>query len=350
MPSLCSCEEKDNGNKSSVLQAYELRISGKADKAEELLNELLKTDSTDAAAYFELARTKHHMFLGKDQLALEEWKDVVFSLQQSVRFAPKNEIYAFYYAYACFFNAYISMMMEKPDAGENIASAIDAFQSVLKLDPDCHEAQLYLVDIYAYLPENMGGNREKAGIEASALKNNDKIWGAMADARLMPDNADFVSYWQNVAKEAGNDVQVSEELGRAYLLQSDTENGTKYFLEAIHADITKRYLYMNLVRYHVMLSQQNPDLKPAHLEEAERLVNLYLQSVPALVAPVKAYAYGALGMIRMFGGDNSGSNEYKQMAASTDPYYSRGSGNPSEMLYSRPDEVKIHYSSFLMPF
>jgi len=350
MPSLCSCEEKENDNKSSVLQAYELRISGKADKAEELLNELLKTDSTNAAAYFELARTKHHMFLGKDQIAPEKWEDIVFSLQQAVRLVPNNEIYAFYYAYACFFNAYISMMMEKPDAGAAIALTCDAFQVVLNLEPDCHEAQLYLVDIYAYLPENMGGDKEKAGVLASDLNHKDKIWGAMANARLMADNTDFVSYWQNVTKEAGNDAQASEELGRAYLLQSDTENGTKYFLEAINADITKRYLYMNLVRYHVMLSQQNPDLKSVHLEEAERLVNIYLQSVPALVGPVKAYAYGALGMIRMFGGDNAGSNEYRQMAASIDPYYSRGSGNPSEMLYGLPDEVKIHYSSFLMPF
>lgn len=172
----------------------------------------------------------------------------------------------------------------------------------------------------------------------------------MADARLMPDTADFISYWQNVSKTAVNDVQASEELGRAYLLNSDTENGTKFYLEAIRADMAKRYLYMNLVRYHVMLSQQKPDLKSAHLEEAERLVNLYLQSTPALVAPVKAFAYGALGVIRMFGGDNAGSNEYKQMAVSTDPYYSRASGNPSAMLYSRPDEVKIHYSSFMMPF
>lgn len=173
VPSLGHCEEKDNDSKNSVLQAYEVRMSGKADKAEELLNELLKTDSTDAAAYFELARTKHHMFLGKDQIAPEEWQEVVVASQQAVRLAPENEIYAFYYAYACFFNAYISMMMGKPDANTSIASAIDAFKSVLNLEPDCHEAQLYLVDIYAYLPENMGGSREKAGIEASDLKNKD---------------------------------------------------------------------------------------------------------------------------------------------------------------------------------
>ena len=350
MTSLYSCEDTVNDNKIIVSDAYELRISGKAEKAEELLIELLKKDSTNAFAWFELARTKHHLFLGGTQFSAAEWEEVVNSLQQATRRAPDNKIIAFYYAYSSFFDAYISMMMQNPDAGENIASAIDAFQSVLNLDPDCHEAQLYLVDIYGYLPEDMGGNKEKAGVSASDLNDKNKVWGAMANARLMPDNADFVLYWKNVEKEAGIDAQVLEELGRAYLLKSDTENGTKYFKDAISTDMTRRYLYMHLVRYHLLSSQQNPNAREEHIVEAEKLANSYLQSSPVLTPPLKAYAYGILALIKMFSGDYSGSSEYQEIATSIDPYYSKGMGIPSEMLYCPPDEVKIQYNSFFLPF
>jgi hypothetical protein len=350
MPSLYGQEGLADPETTKITEAYELRINGKAEKAEELLKDLLKNDSTDALAYFELARTKQHLFLGGTQFSMEKWVEVVSSSQQAVRYAPDNEIFAFYYAYASFFNAYISMMMQNPDVGKKVAHTCDAFQAVLNLNPDCHEALLYLVDIYAFLPEDMGGNKEKAGIIASDLNKKNKVFGAMAYARLMPDTADIVLLWENVRKEAGNNAQVLEELGRAYLLKSDGENGTRYFQEAINSDNAKRYLYMNLARYHILSTQENPDKSGEHLEEAEKLVNRYLQSGTEFVPPLKAHAYGILALIKMISGDNQGSNEYQEMAKSIDPYYSKGMGRPPELLYCPPDDVKIQYSSFFMPF
>ncbi|HJZ39069.1 MAG TPA: hypothetical protein VJ203_01750 [Bacteroidales bacterium] len=338
------------GSERGVFEAYELRINGETEKAEALLDEILKEDSTDALAYFELARTKHHEFLGGTQFSAEEWKEVMHALQKAVRYAPDNEIFAFYYAYSCFFNAFISMMRQQPDVGEKVTLTCDAFKNVLKLNPDCHEAQLYMIDIFNYLPAEMGGDKEKAGIIAAELNTRDELYGAMADARLLPENSDFVMYWQNIEKEAGHNAQLMEELGRAYLLKSDTENGTKYFQDAIRADITRRYLYMHLVRYHILSIQQDPDAKAAHLGKAIELTNSYMQSTPEILAPLKAYAYGILSLIKMIGGEESSSNEYREMATALDPYYSKAMGMPSSMLYCPPDEVKIQYSSFFMPF
>jgi tetratricopeptide (TPR) repeat protein len=350
LPSVYSNDSMINSEATKVMEAYELRINGKAEKANELLHEILMIDSTDALAYFELARTKHHLFLGGNKFSPEEWNEVLSSLKQATRYAPDNEIYAFYYAYACFFNAFISMMMQNEDVNENVALACDAFNIVLHINPDCYPAMLYLVDIYGSLPENMGGDKEKAVNLASELNNKNRLFGAIAYAKLLPDTADHLLYWQNVAKETSINAQVLEELGRAYLLKSDTDNGTKYFQEAIDSDITQRYLYMHLVRYHILSVQQNPDAKVKHLEEAEKLVNSYLQSDPDLTPPLKAYANGILALIKMIGGDNNSSNEYQEKAKSIDPFYSRAMGIPPAMLYCRPDEVKIQYSSFFMPF
>ncbi|MBN2480424.1 MAG: hypothetical protein JXB19_01690 [Bacteroidales bacterium] len=350
MPFLYGGTPDVDEQEASVMTAYELRINGKADEAETMLSELLKNDSTDALAYFELARTKHHIFLGSGQYTQEKWTEVMHALQQAVRYAPGNEIYTFYCAYASFFNAYISMMMQSPDAAEDVAHACDAFQAVLNLDPDCFPARLYLVDIYGYLPENMGGDKDKAGNIAADLNKKNRIFGAMASAKLLPDDADHVSYWQNIIMETGNNPHVLEELGRAYLLASDTENGTKYFQDAIQADVAKRYLYMNLARYHLLSSQQNPDNQAEHLEEAEKLVNTYLSSKPELPPALKAYSNGMLALIKMVGKDNEGSKKFQETAALIDPYYSKGTGMAPEMLYCKPDEVIIRYSSFFMPF
>jgi tetratricopeptide (TPR) repeat protein len=333
-----------------VSEAYELRINGKADKAELLLQDILKSDTTNSLAYFELARTKHHMFLGGTQFSSEEWGKVMSNLQQAVRYAPDNEIFAYYYAYSGFLNAFISMMREQPDVAEKIAQTCDAFQAVLSLNPDCHAATLYLVDIYASLPEEMGGNRDKAGSIATELTKKDKVLGALASSKLLPETDDKIAYWQNVAGEAGMNAQVMEELGRAYLLKNDTENGIKYFQDAMQADHAKKYLSMNLMRYYMMSTAQNADKKDEYLAEAEKLVNTYINSDPQPVPSLKAYGYGILALLKMIGQDENGQKEYQDKASSIDPFYSRATGMAPDMLYCRPDAVKIQYSSFFMPF
>ncbi len=337
-------------SESPVLEAYQLRVNGKADQAEEMLRQYLKSDSTDAVAWFELARTCHHIFLGKGEFTPEAWQEVTGFAHQAVRYAPDNEVYAYYYAYYKFLNAFISMMRELPDIGEKITQTCDAYNAVLLLNPNCYAAKLYLIDMYGLLPVEMGGDRAKAEVIVDGMKSNDKTHYAMAQAKLLSDTANLVAFWQKVGRETGMNAQVLEELGRAYLLKSETENGVKYFKESIQADLSKRYLTMNLVRYHLMAAQQDPAAKENHLKSATELVNGYLQSNPEPVSPLKAYAYSTLSMISMFGGDQEAGKKYREQADSIDPFCSKATGMSPDMLYCRPDQVKIQYSSFFMPF
>jgi len=207
-----------------------------------------------------------------------------------------------------------------------------------------------LVDIYGVLPEDLGGDRNRAESYANTLEQNSRLFGAMARSRLLPESTDQVSYWEEFMNDKGEGAQSLEELGRAYLFQFDSEHGSHYYQEAIGNDNTKRHLIMHLVRYHLMSSQQDPDQKHEHLVEAENLANSYLNSKPELTAPQKAHTYQMLALIRNIDGDNAGRDEFLEMAASLDPYFSRASGVPSEMLYCPPDEAKVQYSSFFQPF
>ena len=94
----------------------------------------------------------------------------------------------------------------------------------------------------------------------------------------------------------------------------------------------------------------NPDEKEAHLEEAEKLANLYLQSDPELNNPLKAHAYQILALIQNIAGNQSGVEEYINKAKELDPFYSGGMGVPAAWLHCPQDDIKIAYSSFFLPF
>ena len=333
-----------------ITEAYHLRMSGKAEQAEQLLRQSLKTDSANAYAWFELARTRNHIFLGQGQFSPEGWTEVLNCAEKSVKLDPDDEVLAFYYAYCRLTDAFISLMQGKEDARDKTEAAAESFRSVLRINPRCFVAQLYLIDIYGVLPEDMGGDKAIARTIAGEMKSQQAVYQAMGQARLMPDTADMVQFWQKVGNEAGMNSQVMEELGRAYLLISDTENGKKYFHDAVQSDPSKKYLTMNLVRYYLMRSQQDQANKDMYLQSAVELANSYIQSDPQPIPPLKAHAYSILAMISMFSNNQEEGNKYNEMAAAIDPYCSKATGMPSDLLYSPPDQVKISYSSFFMPF
>lgn len=333
-----------------VNEAYEMRMAGKADQAEGLLKDWIQHDSSDALAYFELARTGHHMFLGSRELSPETWTKVVKAAAKAAKLAPNNESFVFYCAYARLFDAFISMMTGGPDAAQKTKAACDAFQTVLALDPKCSAARLYLMDVYSMLPAEMGGDRDKAKAQADELMAYDPVYGAVANSRLLPENADYLAYWQEVQKQTGPTARVTEEIGRAYLMKSDWVQGEANYREAIKKDAAEKWLVWNLVRYHLMATQQDPAQKDAHLQAATTLVQQSLEGNPEFCNPMKAYAYGTLALLKQVGGDNAAAETFRAKAKEIDGFYSGATGAPSEMLFFPPEKVKIIYTSFFLPF
>ena len=345
---ICAPVSAGERNDSYITEAYRLRMNGKSDQAETLLIQNLKSDSLNALAWFELARTKHHIFLSKPGLSQEEWNDIKGFAEKSARLDPTNEAFAFYNSYCRLLDAFISMMQGQQNVNTKVNETCDAFQSLLKINPDCYPAMLYQVDLFGSLPEEMGGDRHRAELIAGEMKS--KTFGAMAKARLLADTADLVAYWQKVEKETGMDPQVMEELGRAFLFKNNDEQGNKYYMDALKADTSKRYLLMNLARYFVMRSQQDQTNRDKYLNTATELVNSYIQSDPDLLPPLKAHAYAILAMIGSISNDQNSMNKNLELANGIDPFCSKASGMPSDILYYPPGKVKILYTSLFFPF
>jgi tetratricopeptide (TPR) repeat protein len=233
-----------------VMEAYELRMNGKADEAKAMLEQVISDEPDNALAHYELARTKLHIGLS----ALKELEAALEDIQQSIDKAiendPDNVIYRFFAGRIAFMSAYGAAQREQPDVKEKFAKLCSVYESVLKLKPDYHEAMLYLVQIYGILPEDMGGDKSKAEQYAKKLEEMDEIFGAKARAILLPEEADYVGYWQKVLKKHEGNAEVLRELGRAYLFKDQVEEGVKCFEEAVRIDPEHNILFLDVARYH----------------------------------------------------------------------------------------------------
>lgn len=334
-----SCQETDK----AVLEAYELRIQGKTDQAKELLLTILKEDSTNAVAHFELARTLNYMNIMGSEEASQ-------AIRTALKYDPDNIVYAYYNAKNCFLKAYIAMHQEADDTKDLIIDVCNEFVKVLEMKSDYPEALMYLVEIYGMLPENMGGDKIKAEEYTQKLEKLDKFYGAKARLVLMPESTDMVEYWNNYITENGEDCNVLKELGVASLFSDDITTAEKSFTKAIELDETQNIRLLDLSRFHMMKVMQNRDAAEEELPKSKEYIDQYLASTPAPIPPLKAYAIGMMVKIEMFSGNNAESEKLMEEAKSLDPYFSLAFGIPSLAQFEPPDKMDHHFSSFFSPY
>jgi tetratricopeptide (TPR) repeat protein len=342
-----SCSSTGNKADEEVQKAFQLRMNGKADQAKLLLESIIAKDSTNAMAYYELARLTHYMLVGGGEGKIE---NIISSIDNAVSNDPDNVIYAYYKGISSFLNAFFSMQHGNDKVKPLIAETCIQFEKVLKLKPDYYEAMMYLVEIYGMLPADMGGDSLKAIAYADKLGKMNSYFGARAKAVLLPENSDRVRYWENFLASDTKNPELLTEVGKAYLFKDDPENAEKYFIEAKKLDPSKNILILDLARYHIMKVMENKDLSKTELPVAKGLLEKYLKSSPEPIVPLKAYTMGLLVRVDMFLGNQSQAEKLMEETKALDPYFSRASGIPTLILFDPPDKICHHYFSFFSPF
>ncbi len=337
----------DNNGRKEVMKAYNLRMNGKTDEAKGILEGIIIKDSTNAMAYYELARLKLHMLIGRADVKLDE---IIVPCDKAAANDPKNVIYAYYRSIAYLSNAYFSMEMGQEQVKTKIEEACKAFEKVLDLNPRYSEAMLYLVEIYGMLPKEMGGDSLKAVEYAKKVKKLDNYFGAKADAVFMSEKIDQVKYWESFLDPNKKDPEFLMEVGKAYLYKDDPSNAEKYFNEAKTIDPEKNILLLDLARYHLMKVMQNRDLAETELPLAKKTIENYLKCVPEPILPLKAYSIGLKVIIETFQGNQAEADKLMGEAKALDPYFSQAFGIPTLLLFDPPDKVCHHYYSFFKPF
>jgi len=332
----------------AVQKAYELRMNGKADESQVILEKALSEDSTNALAWYELARTKHHMGLGNTQALIQNFDDLAETIEKATLADSENAIYKFYQGYAYCLHWYFSLMTGSEKSVEDLTRVEKTFNKVLSIKPDYHEARLYLVEILGNLPDSLGGNRKKAEEHIYQLEKEDVIYAARAKELIMPFDADRVEFWNKVSDTHEGNAEVLAGLGKAYMYKDKIDECKNNFIKAIEADPEKNILYLDLARYHLMNARKENEFDQERLSLAFEEFSNYLDTEPN--RSLQAFTYSFMARIKqMIGDPNEAENLIKQ-AEEADPYFSIAFGIPPLVLFTPPTEIAYYHGSFFRPY
>ncbi len=345
---IISCTGQNAAQK--VFEAYELRITGHADSAKVLLEQITNENPKDALAWFELCRTTQQLGMANPRAIKETLDEALKYIHLAVENDPDNAMYLSCKGGIETLQFYMGMQM----GDENAAGYLDKFEktynSGFQLDPSYYENKLTLVEFFGGLPVNMGGDPEKAEKYAKELEDADLVYGAKAREILMPEDADYEKFWKEIVEKESGNADANQALGRVYLFKQNIDEADKYYQKAIDLDPSKNALYLDLGRYYMMIAMRNPALIDSVAPLVEEQFNKFLNSTPKPINPMKAWVYGTLSMIYHRAGNNELAEKYKGMAKELDPFYSRASAKPGKAIYSPPDVVVHEQSYYLSPF
>jgi tetratricopeptide (TPR) repeat protein len=330
-------------SKNAAADAYKLRMQGKVDDAISLLEKAIQENPHNAAAQYELARANFYMVLhpqkGEDRIAKAQQ-----AIEKAIESDPNNVIYPFFEGHIALIQGYMSQTKE------NAARLCGAFESALKLKPDYRQAMLYLVEIYATIPEDQGGDKSKAEQYAKKLEKLDEVYGAKARWILLPEGTNRVDYWQKVMKNHEGNTDVLEEMGKAYLSADNVNDAVLCFEKAIKIDPAKSYLFLDLSIYHTwaaMAAKDNAELRQKAIAAGDAAVTRYLDSKPVL--PMQAYALGVQYKYKAHSGHKEQADEILKKAKGLDPYFSMATGSPNPDLFIAVDEIPHSHRYLFRP-
>jgi tetratricopeptide (TPR) repeat protein len=341
---LLSCGQKTPED--PIKHAYELRMSGKADEAKVVLDEAIAIDSTYAAAHYELSRTLFHMGFGKEQETADYLNKSKEANNLAIKYDPDNVIYNYFACRIAYLEAYVALSGDEDTARAKLDELRELYKKVLELEPEYHEVSLYLAEIYGVLPKQFGLNYTIAENYGMTLDSKDKIWGAKALTLLRSKAIDVEDLWNKILADYPDDPDALEELGKYYLREGRTEEGLRYLNDAITADSTKSFLFLDIARFHTINAMLDKTKLEKNTKLTEEVINKYLETNP--IPPLKAFAIGFLGNLKSKTNEEEGKKLLEQ-ASTLDPYYSKLGDIPSMDLFVPPDEVSHNHRYLFRP-
>jgi tetratricopeptide (TPR) repeat protein len=331
----------------AVVEAYELRMNGKADEAKAMLEQIVSDEPENALAHYELARTKYQIMLSGLKELETSLEDIQQSIDKAIENDPDNVIFPFFAGRVALVSAYMAVQRNQPEAKEKVANLCNIYESALKLKPDYHEAMLHLVEIYGLVPEDMGGDRAKAEDYTQMLEEMNEIFGVKARAVLLPDEADKVKYWQKVLEKHEGNAEVLKDLGRAYLFKNQAEEGATCFEEAVQIDPEQNVLLLDLARYYAMTMRDETKRETAG-PMAEKMFRRYLDSEP--IMPLQAFALRMLAYLKRMMDDEEEAKALLEEVDTIDPFVSKAFGVPAPDLFIPPGEFYRGHRYLFFPF
>jgi len=204
-------------------KARKLLNENKFEKGKTILEEILDNDDKNHEAYF---------MLGKTYMALKDYEEATENFEEAVDLQDKNADYHFWLGQAIAQNAqesnYISQAMMASDI-------LEEFERTIELDPTHIPGRVGVINFYIAAPGIMGGDIEKAELNAKELLKLDEMRGRSALARiyLQQEKMDSVKIQINILENNfENDRSLGNfynSLGYYYLGKNNIEKAIKAF-------------------------------------------------------------------------------------------------------------------------
>jgi tetratricopeptide (TPR) repeat protein len=335
---------------SVVNQAYQLRLNGMADSARTVLENHLENDPNCAVCWYELFRTHQHMALSKPQKWADHEKEIESAINNAIKYAPENPYYVFCRGKLQSFQIYIALNSGEESVSEMVDELGKTYQEVVSMDPEYYPVYLSLVEFYYLIPEEMGGSHEKAKDYADQLKKMDPVYYARAEEVLMPEDADYVAFWQNIVSGNPDRYEAQEALGRVYLYEDEVEKARACFEKVIATEPERTDLYLDLARYYLMTAMWGKTSLDSIAPSATIEFDRYLESKPEPYNPIRAWVLNMKAMMYYRTGNEEEGQQYKKESADLDPWHPVALGKPDNQLFCPPEEQKPMVGYFFRPF
>jgi len=332
-----------------LMNSYELRMNGQADSAKVLLLEMTQKHPKNAMAWFELSRCTEHLGLSNPRVMEESIEASLSYIIKAVEIEEGNAIYLSYKGKMQTLDLYKALKMGE-NAGEKLAEIENTYLQLDKIDDSYFEHKITLVEFFAGLPAEMGGDKDKAEKYTTELEKTNLIAGAKAREIMMAEDADYEAYWEAIIEKAPQNAEAIQALGRVYLFMGEIDKAKEQYEKAIGMDALKNELYLDLGRYYMMMAMQGQVSIDSIAPEVEECFNKYLNFDPAPIKPMKAWTYGQLAMIYGRSGKAEEAEKWMELADESDPFYSKAFGKPGMLLFSPPDLIFHEQNYYLSPF
>lgn len=298
-------------------KAFSLRMEGKVDAAQDLLEKTIESGSGGAAEFYELARLQFYLY---------DFEGAKQSMEKAITKEPENARYYSFAALALSFNAVnLSKKPEtRPHVQDEITGAAHMQEKAVKLASTNNDYRLRLLELY-----NSSGNEADAKTQAKILSESNPVYGAVTRLRIQGGNktSGRLEDLLDLLPKHDNSVLLHEALFHEYFRAGETESGLEHLEKAVKLDPSRAVLFLYLGRHNI----QKPDINLA-----EKGITRFLEFKPEQPVPLRAFAVNSLAVVRRMQGEKQASETLRSEAREIDPFCWTTFMPPPQELFEKP--------------
>ena len=341
----------------TTLDAYNLRMNGKADSARIIIENYLEEDSTDAMVNYEYARTLFHI----TPLLRDSLNQTVYSKQDSINLSLAHKYvdraiqsfpgnYRFYWA-----KIWIPKIREFKISWDSLTEEavliyrenIGYLEKALELSPG-NERLINSLSGYYFRLQNQGTVVDSLRLaELNTLNRRyffgDDIYSEFRKFRItfgeeMQTENKIILCEQKLKKDSSNS-NLTYILSRLYLENEEHGKALNIWKEAMkyNPELYREYLRTATGLYRFSWFTYR-ELRPEYMQLAKDVISAYIDEEP--IVPYKIYALKQLALVYELNEENEQAEIIRKEAQKLDPYIYAREGE-WEDLYISPEEVTV---------